>query len=78
MVDRTKNANEERCTILCYTIPMTEQKPVAVNRKARHEYSIEETYEAGIALAGPDPGDRRPRRASGIIPVPQVSPSVGG
>lgn len=28
------------------------QKTIAVNRKARHEYFIEETYDAGIALAG--------------------------
>ncbi|NLV88292.1 MAG: SsrA-binding protein SmpB [Tissierellia bacterium] len=27
-------------------------KTVATNRKARHEYFIEETYEAGIALTG--------------------------
>ena len=28
------------------------EQTVAVNRKARHEYSIEETFEAGIALTG--------------------------
>lgn len=28
------------------------EKLLAQNRKARHEYFIEETYEAGIALAG--------------------------
>jgi len=27
-------------------------KVVATNRRARHEYSIEETYEAGIVLTG--------------------------
>ncbi|OQB23922.1 MAG: SsrA-binding protein [Firmicutes bacterium ADurb.Bin182] len=27
-------------------------KPLAQNRKARHEYFIEDTYECGIALAG--------------------------
>jgi SsrA-binding protein len=26
--------------------------PIAENRRARHEYSIEETYEAGIVLSG--------------------------
>lgn len=31
---------------------MTEEKPVAVNRKAYHDYFIEETLEAGIALSG--------------------------
>jgi SsrA-binding protein len=29
-----------------------EQKLVATNRKARHDYFIDETYEAGIALTG--------------------------
>ena len=28
------------------------QKTIAVNRKARHEYLIEETYDAGLCLAG--------------------------
>ncbi len=28
------------------------QKTISFNRKARHEYFIEETYDAGIALAG--------------------------
>jgi SsrA-binding protein len=28
------------------------RKMIAVNRKARHEYFIEETYDAGICLAG--------------------------
>lgn len=28
------------------------EQTVAVNRKARHEYAIEETFEAGIALTG--------------------------
>jgi SsrA-binding protein len=28
------------------------EQTVAVNRKARHEYSIEETFEAGISLTG--------------------------
>lgn len=29
-----------------------EERTVATNRKARHDYFIEETYEAGIALTG--------------------------
>lgn len=29
-----------------------EKKIIATNRKARHEYAIEETYEAGIVLTG--------------------------
>lgn len=30
----------------------TEEKNIAVNRKARHEYAIIQTYEAGIVLVG--------------------------
>lgn len=30
----------------------TEEKNIAENRKARHDYFIEESYEAGIALVG--------------------------
>ena len=28
------------------------RKPVAQNRKARHDYNIHDTYEAGVVLAG--------------------------
>lgn len=31
---------------------MAEQKAIATNRKAYHDYFIEETYEAGVALTG--------------------------
>ena|SRR6185437_12579264 len=39
------------------TIPMPDQKPsgpttIAVNRRARHEYTIDETFEAGLVLTG--------------------------
>ena len=30
----------------------TGKKLIAANRKARHDYFVEETYEAGIALYG--------------------------
>ena len=30
------------------------QKVVASNRKARHDYTILDTYEAGMALSGPE------------------------
>lgn len=33
-------------------MPKGQGKTIAVNRKARHDYSIEETYEAGIVLQG--------------------------
>jgi SsrA-binding protein len=31
---------------------VSETRTIATNRKARHEYNIEDTYEAGIALKG--------------------------
>jgi len=37
---------------------------VATNRKARHEYTIEEIYEAGIALTGTEVKSLRDRRCS--------------
>jgi SsrA-binding protein len=33
-------------------MPKEAIKPIAQNKKARHDYFIEETYEAGIELAG--------------------------
>jgi len=40
------------------------RKIVCQNRKARHEYTIEETYEAGIALLGPEVKSLREGRGS--------------
>ena len=37
---------------------------VATNRKARHEFSIEETFEAGIALTGTEVKSLRAKRCS--------------
>ena len=31
---------------------MSDEKTVALNRRARHEFSIDETFEAGIVLTG--------------------------
>ena len=39
------------CLILCYNTSM-EKKVVATNRKAFHDYFVEEKYECGIALFG--------------------------
>ena len=33
--------------------PPTNRKVIASNRKARHDYSVVDTYEAGIALMAP-------------------------
>lgn len=40
------------------------QRVVAVNRRARHEYHIEDTYEAGLALTGTEVKSLRAGRAS--------------
>ena len=40
------------------------QKVVATNRKARHDYSIEDTYEAGLVLTGTEVKSLREGRAS--------------
>lgn len=42
----------------------TGQKVVATNRKARHDYSIEDTYEAGVVLTGTEVKSLRQGRAS--------------
>ncbi len=39
-------------------------RTVATNRRARHDYAIEETYEAGIVLTGPEVKSLRAGRAS--------------
>jgi len=43
---------------------MEETRPVATNRKARHEYQILETLEAGIALRGAEVKSLRSGRAN--------------
>lgn len=42
----------------------TDAKPVATNRRARRDYEILETFEAGIALMGPEVKSLRNGRAS--------------
>ncbi len=39
-------------------------RPIATNRKARHNYAIEETYEAGISLVGSEVKTLRGGKAS--------------
>lgn len=43
---------------------MAEEKIITVNRKARHDYHIDETYEAGIALRGTEVKSIRARKVS--------------
>ena len=54
---------------------MAEQriKIIAENRKARHDYSIHETYEAGIALTGTEVKSLRAGRANLKDSYAQVS-----
>src|SRR6187455_3515067 len=40
------------------------QKVVATNRKARHDYAVEDTYEAGLVLQGTEVKSLREGRAS--------------
>lgn len=40
------------------------EKVVATNRKARHDYAIEDTYEAGLVLSGSEVKSLREGRAS--------------
>ncbi|MCS6924489.1 MAG: SsrA-binding protein SmpB [Candidatus Binatia bacterium] len=44
--------------------PATDEKTVCVNRKARHDYTIEETYEAGLVLTGGEVKSLREGRAN--------------
>jgi SsrA-binding protein len=39
-------------------------RPVATNRRARHDFAIDETFEAGIVLTGPEVKSLRGGRAS--------------
>src|SRR5215831_16395377 len=39
-------------------------RTVATNRRARHDYAIDETFEAGIVLTGPEVKSLRAGRAS--------------
>ena len=42
----------------------TGQKTIAVNRKARHDYSLEDTYECGLVLTGTEVKSLRAGRAN--------------
>ena len=39
-------------------------KPIAQNKKARHDYAIEDKYEAGLVLTGTEVKSLREGRAS--------------
>lgn len=49
-------------------------RTVATNRRARHDYTIEETFEAGMVLAGPEVKSLRAGRASLSDAYARVSP----
>lgn len=44
--------------------PATDEKTICVNRKARHDYTIEEVYEAGLVLTGGEVKSLREGRAN--------------
>ena len=46
------------------TRELSEFKVIAVNRRARHDYSIEDTYEAGLVLTGGEVKSLRAGRVS--------------
>jgi SsrA-binding protein len=48
---------------------------VATNRRARHDYAIEETYEAGMILSGPEVKSLRLGRATLSDAFARVDPS---
>ncbi|WKU06470.1 SsrA-binding protein SmpB [Micromonospora sp. HUAS LYJ1] len=50
-----------------------ERRPVAVNRKARHDYTVLKTYEAGIVLAGTEVKSLREGRVSLVDAFAQES-----
>lgn len=47
------------------------RKLIAQNRKARHDYHIDETYEAGIQLLGTEVKSLREGRANLAIRLPR-------
>jgi SsrA-binding protein len=49
-------------------------RTVATNRRARHDYAIEETFEAGMKLTGPEVKSLRAGRASLSDAYARVSP----
>jgi SsrA-binding protein len=44
-------------------LPLPGDRTVATNRRARHDYAIEETFEAGMVLTGPEVKSLRAGRA---------------
>jgi SsrA-binding protein len=50
-------------------------RTVATNRRARHDYAIEETYEAGVVLTGPEVKSLRAGRASLADAYARVDPA---
>jgi SsrA-binding protein len=48
---------------------------VATNRRARHDYAIEETFEAGLVLTGPEVKSLRAGRASLAEAYARVDPA---
>jgi SsrA-binding protein len=56
------------------TSQMGGDRIVATNRRARHDYAIEETYEAGMVLTGPEVKSLRAGRATLSDAYARVTP----
>ena len=55
-------------------MPRRERHTIAKNRSAHHEYFIDETFEAGIALTGTEVRSLRERAALRRMPVSSPIP----
>ena len=55
----------------------TGRKLIAQNKKARHDYHIEETYEAGLVLVGTEVKSLRAGRASLVDGFAEVEKRAG-
>ena len=52
MASRSSPWTSGRCPQVRVTTAVADEHTVALNRKARHEFSIDETFEAGLVLTG--------------------------
>ena len=57
---------------------MADEKTVALNRRARHDFTIDETFEAGIVLTGTEIKSLRAGKANLSAPMPASSAARRG
>lgn len=58
------SASCRRCEVILLVQERKERRPVTENRKARHDYFILQTYEAGLALVGTEVKSLREGKAN--------------